>query len=759
MEEHADTARLRGKYEETEQTDVEAERLARVDAFGQSLARTRAEAISARGASGIETIWREDEEFYEGVDGMNRGEHPDTWRAKPPGQTTGMSDKDNTRSAVFPNITGPFCDAASARIADMLLPTDDRSWALKPTPVPELVDISQGKMPTDMVRQAVAENNQDPRMAMAQMDAAKEEAERIVEEANAKARKAEKRIEDWHVHCQWHAQVRLVIEDAARIGTAVLKGPVPMLNKTVAMRQPEELGDGVSVLQVVEEIKPGSKWIDPWNFYPDGSCRENIHNGAYTWERDYLTQKQLRELIGQPGYIREQIEQVLKEGPQSITGEYKETPDPVTDPSMKRQYQIWYFHGTAEREDLEAAGCDCSGETDPHVAVLVTMVNNRVIRAAMNPLDNGEFPYDVFVWRRRAGHWTGSGVARQIRVAQKIVTAATRNLMDNAGIAAGPMIVFRQGVVRPADGVARIAPRKVWMIQEDADEVNDARTAIGTIKIDMMVAELMQIIQLGLRFAEDVTGLPMLLQGQMGRAPDTVGGMQLLHNNASAVLRRLARLFDDRITEPHVRRYYAWLLQYGEDSEKGDFEIDARGSSALVERDIQNQELVQMSALVLDPRFGKDPKKWMDEYLKSRKFDPKRFDYDDSEWQQLVEQLSQGPQDHTLQIAQLKAETEQFKKEFDEKIQQAEWQFEAEENEKDRALEVALKELDGHIAGLKEASAEGMNTDKIKSSLAETVMKLRTQLKMADQKGAVPQVIAPAVEPLGRAPDGQAFQR
>jgi hypothetical protein len=70
---------------------------------------------------------------------------------------------------------------------------------------------------------------------------------------------------------------------------------------------------------------------------------------------------------------------------------------------------------------------------------------------------------------------------------------------------------------------------------------------------------------------EDSTGLPMLLQGQLGKAPDTVGGMTMLNNNASAVLRRLARTFDDCVTEPHIRRYYAWLLQYGEDDEKGDF--------------------------------------------------------------------------------------------------------------------------------------------------------------------------------------------
>ena len=34
-------------------------------------------------------------------------------------------------------------------------------------------------------------------------------------------------------------------------------------------------------------------------------------------------------------------------------------------------------------------------------SVIITMVNCRVIKAAINPLDSGEFPYDVMVWQRR----------------------------------------------------------------------------------------------------------------------------------------------------------------------------------------------------------------------------------------------------------------------------------------------------------------------------------------------------------------------
>lgn len=727
----------------------EENRRARLDALGASLARTRTDAIAARVSSGIEDIWFEDEEFYLGIDDANRGEHTGLWRQKPPGQakvSVNTPGAQNTRSTVFPNITGPYVDAAAARIGDMLLPTDDRSWGFKPTPVPEMADAAEGKYTPDMLRMAAQKHPGNPEGAKKELALATEAALQVITEAKEKAEKAQTRVEDWHVECQWHAAVRAVIEDSARIGTGVLKGPVPLKKVKWIYK------DGRMVK--ASEIKPGSKRISAWNFYPDPACGDNIHNGGFTWERDHSTRKQLRELKGQPGYLDDQIDLCLAEGPHIATEDVTKLIDPVTEPGKKDRFEIWYFHGTAEREDLEAAGCDCGDEVDPHVPCMLTIVNNRVIRASLNPLDTGEFPYDVMVWRKRENHWTGIGVGRQVRVPQRMVVAATRNLMDNAGLAAGPIIVFRQGVVYAADGVDSLGPRKVFYISQDADEMVDATKAIGVVKVDMLVAELNEVIELGLKFAEHVTGLPLLLQGHTGSAPDTLGGMQMLNNNASTTLRRLGRLFDDRITEPHLRRYYHYLLQHGpDDAEKGDYCVDARGSSALVERDIQNQAVAQMGNIVLDPRFGLDPKKWAQEYLKSQRLDVHRFEFDDEEWKAIVENMAQQPQDPALGVAQIRAQAEEKIKLLDGSIKKEllmlEQRFEDHHKERDRQLQTLL--ADAERAGKKDISLVTL-----KGLLAKTVMTLRTQRDLDAAHGAR-EVAAAAAEPKGKAKPGTAF--
>lgn len=733
--------------ERNAQTEQRAKMLQRLDAMGQSLAKTRSEAINARATSGIEDLWREDEEFYQGIDDANRGEMLNQWRQKPPGQSPVTVDQSaaQTRSTVFPNITGPYVDAAAARIADMLLPTDDRNFAVKETPVPETVNAAKGKYSPALINEVAQKNPGDTAGAQRQLQLAQRAAQQVIAEAKEKAEKAQTRIDDWFVEGQWHSQVRLVIEDAARIGTGVLKGPVPM-KKVRWVYMDGGLGR-------VEEIKPFSKRIDPRNFFPAKDCGNDIHNGSCTWERDSLTRKQLRDLLGQPGYLDDQIMACLDEGPQLAIADTTKLTDAVTVEGQKDNFEIWYFHGTAERDALEAAGCDCGDDPDPHVPAMVTMVNSRVIRASLNPLDTGEYPYDVMVWRARADYWAGIGVGRQVRTPQRMITAATRNLMDNAGLAAGVMLVFKRGVVYAADGKDQIGPRKVWYIQEEADEIVDATKAIGVIKVDMLVEELRSVIELGMQFAEHTSGLPLLLQGHTGTAPDTLGGMQMLNNNASTTLRRLGRLFDDRITEPHVRRYYHWLLQHGEDDEKGDYCIDARGSSALVERDIQNQAVAQMGNIVIDPRFGLDPKKWAQEFLKSQRLDAKRFEFDDEQWRSILENMSQEPQDPSLAVAQIRAQSAEAVTNLRGKIEKdllmLEQRYEDHNRERDRQLQVWLSDLERQ--GKKELSI-----DQIKAKLTDTLMKTRTQRDLSAE-GARREALKPPTEPKGRAKPGKSF--
>ena len=137
-------------------------------------------------------------------------------------------------------------------------------------------------------------------------------AKEIMDDADDCAKKAETRIYDWMVECNFHAENRKIIHDAARIGVGVLKGPFPDMRKSQAA---EKVG-GVLKLKIVEKIVPAAKWIDPWNLFPDPACGENIHDGEGIFERDFLTARKLKALKSSKGYIASQIDKVIEEGPE-----------------------------------------------------------------------------------------------------------------------------------------------------------------------------------------------------------------------------------------------------------------------------------------------------------------------------------------------------------------------------------------------------------------------------------------------------------
>lgn len=787
---------------EVESEEDKARRLAIVDAFAVIVKEKRKDAIQGRKASGIETEWAEDEAHYEGYDDASK-RRPTMLKGR--GLTDGVTEQKSdpgTRSTVFLKITRPYCDAAAARFSDMVLPSDDRNWAIKPTPKPDLVKMLQDSAPAPqpgmMAQQQMgdmppmgqpgmppagmppqqptglrkmigslfgSQGEAPPPANMPAGPTVAEVAQQAIDKAKASAERAQEQIDDWHVECRYHAEVRRVLESSARVGTGVLKGPHPgKTRKRAAVQTP----NGWAV-QISEEVKPQSKFVNVWNFYPDPSCGEDIQRGSYVFEADDITARKLLDLKG-GDYLDDMIDACIDEGPISSTdGTRKNAKDQKT--AEKDLYQIWYFHGMVSKKDMEAAGCEC-GEKDMYPCI-VTMVNDRIIKIAMSPLDCGEFPYDVMVWQERIGHWAGVGVARQMRECQKGANAAVRNLMDNAGLSAGPQIIINRDKIRPANGKWEITPRKLWLTVT-GEEVSDVSQAFMIVNIQTLQQELMAILQFWLAKAEDVTGLPMLLQGQQGKAPDTVGATQILNNNGTTVLRRIARNFDDRVTEPHIGRYYEFLMIHGPDDAKGDFTIDARGSSALVERDAQKQELMQLIGLSTNPAFGMDPELVIAEVIKSMRFDPKRMVLSDEKKQAAAQQppppipqveaakvrgaidlqktdkvLADKDRDRMVELKIAQVDTDR---------DTAYVNAEAQKNAQDDAREWKKLELLERIEMLKLANDKGMTLDQIKADLAGLAIKSNLQRELAHVSAAT-QVLKPPVEPRGRAPAGQAYQK
>jgi hypothetical protein len=829
-----------------------------LDVIGVEIAQKREEAKGAREQSGIEATWKDCEEAYLGIDDANRHEFTEARWAKPMSMdgpvTTGRRSKNTDhRSTVFLRLTSRYVDAGVAKLGEILLPADEKAFSFSEMPVPELIAASKdesqvvhsetgmpltrplapGETPPAAAPAPVAPASQSatpspvgvgaasaadpaangsgtatasapaasplaatqtapptPRVPLTVKDLAVE----AIEMARKQAKAAETRIYDWMTQTQYRAEVRKVICDAARIGVGVLKAPTPVSKRVMAITSSKG-GDDIK-LEIKEQIVPAGKWVDPWNIFPDPACGENIHDGDHIFERDFMSARQVRGLKKLPGYIASQIDKVLDEGPDKANTEGDGRSGIAKN---KGRFTVWYFYGMLTKDEMQAidraAGNESSAPDDePEEAhAIVTLINDSVVRAAINPLDSGSFPYHSMPWQRRAQHWAGVGVAEQMRTPQKVTNAALRALLNNAGKSAGSQFVINQSSIRPADENWTITPDKIWYKTiEGSDDVGKDFMAI---EIPNVTQQLMEIITLGEKFAEDTTSIPLIAQGQSGATtPDTFGAAQLQNNNANQLLRSIGYAFDDYITEPVIRQYYEWLLLDPDvpNEEKGEFQIDAHGSIALVERAIQDQSIAQMGNMAANPIYGIDPKKWAKLFLKSKRLNPEDVQYTEEEQAKIAAQPP--PENPTVTVAKIVQDTQLklgvMKQTVEQQTAQAEGQIaaaahtlevgkvqvEQQRMQVDSTVQIHDIQMQHQRAMLEYSNRRNISLDQAKAELARTAMTLQAQRELNAADNAIdlhkhrtqqprpelaqrPRAAKPPMQVPGRAGNGRAFEQ
>lgn len=679
----------------------------------------------ARESSGIEEIWAEDEDQYNGFDSLNG----------PAGQLVKTRDQAAKRTAiskqsrVFLNITKPKTDIATARVQEMLLPHDDKPWDVGPTPMPEMDEAAE-MGPSVQVQ--LGDGTKAPAADVALL---------MKDRAAVKATKMGDWIEDKFVEGSVYAEMRKVIRDSARLGSGVLKGPIRTLKTVRNWRVEGQL----AILQIDRKLSYTSKRIRVQDFYPAPDCGDNIHDGSYCVERDYLTARKLRDLAEDPSYDQAAIAVALQEGPRRMTrGRNERRMDTPGDTFIDAElFEVFYYYGDISPTDLILLGLDNGvedGKTSlteeellkPAIPSIVTILNGRAIKAVINPDETGEFPYDVFPWEPVDGQPWGRGVPRKLGTPQRGLNAAVRALLDNAGLSKGPIIVYAEGVCEPVDGHYTIEGRKLFRFKPN-ELVNDVQKAFASFDIPSMQEQLSAIITFWLEMADQLSNLPMLMQGiaQAGTSPETLGGMKLLLNSSTAPLRVIAKLFDDYLVVPHLRRYYNAGMQDPDcpPDAKGDVEIKAKGASVLVQREEGIEFLAMLFPAINDPKFRISPSKYLREMARGRGFNINSIQYTDEEWRQEQEKQAQAgaPEDPRIVAAKIRNEGLQ------QQIQARSADLEAERVAR-QASEQAQREHDERMSAVEEriqmmrlAGEENMGLADIKAMLAGKAMDIRAK--------------------------------
>ncbi len=517
---------------------------------------------------------------------------------------------------VYMMLTDEKCSALESWLEDILMPPDDKPWAVEPTPIPEIKPFLKEEAHQMVVREvqkmlqsgkeAYPEIEEDAqRLEMEAMDKLQMEMQKM---ARLAAEKVEEELYDVLMEAKWGKFFKDFLANFSTYPVAYIKGVVLRNKKVLKWGE-----DGPVVADgIVREYDVPS----PFNLYPSPNSTD-IDDG-YLIERHTLTRGDLFALVGVDGYDEDEIREVLDEGKDDSAsswlwdeqreaqelqgvGRPEDTPEPKID-----ALQFW---GSVPGRVLKAwkgwKEHDIIYDEDKEYDVEVWLIDKHVIRAVVNADLLGRKPYYKASFRELPGQFFGLGLPEVIRDAQLICNSTIINLLDNLSIASGPQVGVDVGSMPAGEDFSKLYPWKIWPFDmQGGPNVGTPRNPLWFFQPEILADKLLPIYEKFAQEADNKSGIPRFSYGQKetGGPLGTATGFSMMMTNASRGIKKVVRNIDYGVLAPLVKRLYLWLMIYDDEfraGHTGDIKIVARGSGALVAKEQTQIRLVEVLQMLV----------------------------------------------------------------------------------------------------------------------------------------------------------------
>jgi hypothetical protein len=183
------------------------------------------------------------------------------------------------------------------------------------------------------------------------------------------------------------------------------------------------------------------------------------------------------------------------------------------------------------------------------------------------------------------------------------VNAATRALIRNMSFSSGPQVeidVSRvKSYVSNLDDLLNLSPFQSRFV--DQDLVNGGRPAYTFTNVPEIMSKLIPVLNYNWKVADDVSNIPAYAQGDpsLQGAGRTFRGFSAVFAQALKVFKMPVQNLDQGIFQPFAQALYDYNMAYSDDpTVKGDARVLARGSSGLVERELQQQKALETMQII-----------------------------------------------------------------------------------------------------------------------------------------------------------------
>ena len=579
--------------------------------------------------------------------------------------TQARLDSRDGASKLFVNQTRPKTNVMRDRLMEILFPKDEANWDIQTTPSPHI----------DKRAAETHDREQEPELARID-DAAR----KFKTEMNRRVDSMREEMADQLEECDYTEIGTRVVDQGCKLGTGVCKGPFSGAKpKKRWHRAPEE--DGGWTMQDEEDNRPAFEWVDLWDFYPDMDAME-IKDCEYIFQLHRMSKKQIMKMADSGEFDKKEAISLLENEPtwSPISENFDEylryirLLDQSPDDGLNRRYEVFEYHGQVPYDTLkEIADSHDKGQLidsamNPEnplktVEAVIWFSHDRILKFGLKPTQGDDPVYSLYRLEKSDASIFGVGIPAMVRDPQAALNAAWRMTIENGGLAGVPMYVVNRDMIEPDGGEWNFSPGSVfWKTGSDKEG-----KGVEAIQLQGTTKELMEIIQTAMRFMDDESRLPLVAQGDPGTAArQTAHGMSLLVNAVNIVFKAAAMRFDKEFTIPNIKRLYNWNMEHSEKTEiKGDMNVRALGSSVLLVRELQAQNLLMILNLAATNPLLADMIRIPS--LARKMFQALQIERDDivlsdEELEQLAQQKKENQEvdpdiQAKLQIEQIKAET------------------------------------------------------------------------------------------------------
>jgi hypothetical protein len=526
-----------------------------------------------------------------------------------------MDDFEGTRKAVEDgskvviNIIRQITNDGASQLGDMLFPTDEDNYGIDPVypSKPPLAIRNEEAVNSEGQPLVPAETTQDPETGEEvagdiTTNMMAWEARKVA--LNARVERMFTKIDGTMERIQFGKIGRRCIEQAAQTGTGIIKGPGL---DPKSSRQWAKNNDGNWDLN--DDLKHQSTYtnVNVLDFLPDMSA-ESVDDAAYISVREWKLKRQVLGLVGL-NYYDDQIGRLLTYSPKEISSpdqdqeRYYIKDQSIAQDNYDKRYEIFETWSDFDRELLENAGVNIPERFAKRPSLLTCVIhcNGITLKAYVAPQQD-EMPFSVWCWDENPLSIFGHGIPALAENLQLIYHAAWRMILDHGGVAAVPQIVMMKGKLKPANGDPNdftVRGGRIWEYVGEQFNIPDGSNAkpFEIFEIPMALDQLFAILDKAEEDAYKCTGVTRVEKTQAGidNAPITLGATQIFQNNASVSRRRQVRNFDDEIIKSIMTREYNWHMMYDKDDDiKGAMIIEPKGSSVLMQREVNTQNLMML---------------------------------------------------------------------------------------------------------------------------------------------------------------------